>query len=269
MTLEWSVVKYIPDLWRNEPVNVGVVVRSGASARLRFFAESEAEPGKVDGRTARKRTPDTDSYKEWVAYFRRKLANGRWEDVLEAQRRRPDFPYVLQPGGSLPESSADTIQIVTDDLYRDLVDDVSESSSALDADDTGINDNAKQKVVRILSKANITVVEGVKVPALFHARNKSAEVRQDVRFTFGYRNGRHHLFEPVPNRQAAYSFFARAEAAFNADRTINLLAMYPSSKFSQGEAELNVMETYSNAVDIDDEDLASRSVADLVRGPHT
>jgi hypothetical protein len=266
VTLEWSVIKYVPDLWRNEPRNVGVVVRNEGTAEVKFFAESDTEHGRIDGRTARKLSVDTESYKDWVRYFRRKLSAGLWDEVLEAQRRRPDFPYVIAPGGTLPDTDSASVSEAVRDLFRELVGEPSDSLRSDQEDAETGSDSARGKILRIFRGAHLDVIEGIRVPGVFRGRDKDSDFRQDLDFAFGYMNGRQHLFESVPSRPAAYSFYARAEAAYNADKSINLLAMYPSSKFERGEAELNVIETYGSAIDIDNEETAVQSLVEIVRG---
>ena len=50
-TPRYLIAKYIPDLQRVEPQNIGVIVWAPGVAAARFAAEKADRPGEVDGRS--------------------------------------------------------------------------------------------------------------------------------------------------------------------------------------------------------------------------
>ncbi len=70
----YIVAKYIPDLFRMEPRNIGVIVWSPSGVDARFVAEGTAKSGEIDGRNL----PDFASgqgsvFKQWIQYWRTQL----------------------------------------------------------------------------------------------------------------------------------------------------------------------------------------------------
>jgi hypothetical protein len=183
---------------------------------------------------------------------------------MTAQRQRPDFPYVVARGGTIPEAGPSSISSTLNELFRDLVAESSDDLLPELTESDAAPDGVRRKILRIFESAHLEVVEGVKIPAIFHSRTAGLDIRQEVRFAFGHKNGRQHVFESVALKNSAYNFYAKAEAAYNADRSINLLAMYPGSRFGGADSELKVIETFGHAIDIDDEGAASQAVAELV-----
>lgn len=91
MTTKLFVVKYIADLRRWEPRNVGVIAVNSGSTASRFLGEQESTDFKVDLRRARKVvTGDRANYQEWVHYWKRTLAE---TDGLETVLRHTKDNY--------------------------------------------------------------------------------------------------------------------------------------------------------------------------------
>ncbi len=95
MKAEWLVAKYVPDLRRREPRNVGVVLFAGPETLMRF--RGQRPDGTVDGRSARVR--ETDVYKGWIDY---------WQHLARSFAERQEWPrhhsfdsYWLERGGEL------------------------------------------------------------------------------------------------------------------------------------------------------------------------
>jgi hypothetical protein len=70
MTGEYWVFKYVEDLARQEPRNIGVVLRIGDGIYARFIGERENGQGGLDLRTVRSIVSHTGAYKQWVDYWR-------------------------------------------------------------------------------------------------------------------------------------------------------------------------------------------------------
>ncbi|MFC4856761.1 hypothetical protein [Actinophytocola glycyrrhizae] len=262
MNADWDVIRYLPDLKRGEPRNIGVALIVEGIARVRFFAEQE--PGKVDGRSVRTRVNDLQNYKEWIAYFRRKAASGHWEDVKRSRLRRPDYPYYIDRGGVIFDVSPENIDVELDALYQEVVADPNrEGRTSSVAEDHP--DSFAEQVDRILQSVPAHFNKNVTVPGVFAGGPRGGNSIQDnIRFRFGYQNGRMHLMDNVSSPPYAYSFFARAEAAYRVDTTLSFLAFYRRDKFGRNEGEIDIIERYANTVDVEDEEAAIDLVAEIV-----
>jgi hypothetical protein len=113
----YLIAKYVDDIRRNEPINVGVVVIDGGTIVARF--EGEDELGRLDRRRIRKRVSGRDAYAAWVQHWRRLIASERPVDELLAGASQD---FYIEPGGSVlldldGRSAAEAI----DELYSRLV----------------------------------------------------------------------------------------------------------------------------------------------------
>jgi hypothetical protein len=118
----WFVAKYIPDLRRREPMNIGVVLFCDGKRFARFLGESEADM--IDGRHARWWASSLSNYRAWVHRWRYDIAKSKTaEDFAGSNRILADSSYYLEPGGEL--LSSDPIEPVSflDRLFADLVED--------------------------------------------------------------------------------------------------------------------------------------------------
>jgi hypothetical protein len=113
---EWLIAKYMPDLRRREPQNIGVVLFSGSSVLARFVAEDPATL-MIDGRTARPMFGSWENYCDWVHFWRSSLGNGA-ERLLA---RRAGENYFLERGGQLLAGAERDPRQLLDELYSMLV----------------------------------------------------------------------------------------------------------------------------------------------------
>ena len=128
--IHYLVAKYIDDLARNEPTNIGVVVYDGARALARFDGEDDA--GKIDLRRVRNRITGSYTYRAWVEYWRRGLddpgalglgdAHAGDPDTIERLLAIPARDFFLERGGTilLDEDERD-LRATLDDLFARLV----------------------------------------------------------------------------------------------------------------------------------------------------
>ena len=129
----YLIAKYVPDVFRNEPRNIGVIVWSEFEVAARFFAADES--GNVDKR----RVPDfvdaKDIYKQWVKFWHAEIEKPKIEFIgrtRQAERSSPEFiealqttargNYFLQDAGVvLEEVRRDNLRKVLDQLFHSLV----------------------------------------------------------------------------------------------------------------------------------------------------
>jgi hypothetical protein len=130
------LVKYIADLHRFEPRNIGVVVCSPKGAEARFTGEYSDRPGEVDGRSIPSFVTSGNAYKQWIRYWREALLAGRVtvpESGAIVDVTSPGFAEALQQtsrgnfvvadsGTVLDDGSADELPAVADQLFGQLVD---------------------------------------------------------------------------------------------------------------------------------------------------
>ena len=130
MRTTYLIAKYVDDLSRNEPKNVGIVVSNGQFAKAVFHGEVDGRVnlGKVRGMSGSR------TYRQWVEHWRRALEEPAALDAsldgTQAGEERaierlllesgPDF--YLERGGSLILDQDDrTLEEVAADLFAKLV----------------------------------------------------------------------------------------------------------------------------------------------------
>jgi hypothetical protein len=119
MPMQWLVAKYVSDLRRHEPQNVGVLLFTDQGVFSRFLGQRE---NRIDGRFVRW-ARSLENYKGWVDFWQRssKGATSAREYLNQMQRRSIDS-YFLEMGGERLVGSAGTdAESVLDDLYSSLV----------------------------------------------------------------------------------------------------------------------------------------------------
>ncbi len=131
----YFLAKYVPDLTRMEPRNVGVLVWTPEAVDARFLAEKPDRPGEVDGRSIPSFVTNAGAYKQWVAYWRKEL--DRWEieptrggfavprsspDFLDALAKKGRGNFLLTSAGYLLDPvGPDELPDLTAHLYGQLV----------------------------------------------------------------------------------------------------------------------------------------------------
>ena len=97
----YLIAKYIPDLRRMEPRNIGVVVWTPEAVDARFVAEKPDRPGQFDGRDIPAFVTNPDVFRQWVAYWHREMQKPEIEPAMggaRVARRSPEFLSALMSG---------------------------------------------------------------------------------------------------------------------------------------------------------------------------
>lgn len=130
----YLIAKFVSDLFRNEPVNIGVIVWIDGAVESKFLAERDN--GEIDGRHLPKEIKHhTSVYKQWIDTWRKWTQKdrlnlvGRSETFLRGDPRFMDAlqstgrgNYILESGGEiLEEVVASNIADVTKYLFERLV----------------------------------------------------------------------------------------------------------------------------------------------------
>jgi hypothetical protein len=129
----YIVAKYVSDLQRMEPKNIGIIVCAEGRLSARFLAEKPEKPGEVDGRNVPGFVTSTAVYKQWVEFWRgelnkrAKVASLNW---LEDLKRSSRGNFLLVDGGLLLESvKPNRLSVLTNDLFSRLVEPISAEES--------------------------------------------------------------------------------------------------------------------------------------------
>jgi hypothetical protein len=115
MKVLYWIAKNVEDPFRNEPRNVGVIVRSGKAVAARFVGEREN--GAIDRRLLGQRFQYPDIYLQWLGYWREEIRHGRIDTIVKATS--PNY-YVVE-AGEVSDTGADSIEAVCSFLYTLLV----------------------------------------------------------------------------------------------------------------------------------------------------
>lgn len=111
--IEWFVAKYMPDLRRREPRNVGVILSVDGRLMARFYGERP--DGELDGRKSRF-VSSGENYRDWVHYWR----TLQTADALPLVRRATDN-YYLERGGRILIGAEEHPETLLQRLYEQMV----------------------------------------------------------------------------------------------------------------------------------------------------
>jgi len=203
-TPRYLIAKYIPDLGRMEPRNVGVILWSPNGVEARFLAEKSDRPGEVDGRSVPGFVTSTQAYRQWIAFWRSELAR---PEILPLQGREkiprssPGFLDVLQTtgrgnfvlvdGGFLLDSvSEEELPRLADKLFASLVD----TTGGEESRDPSLEELCQRLVeeTRLAADANFRTGHEVTCPV-------AAGTEERYEFSYAYQNGTlQRLYQRVP-----------------------------------------------------------------------
>jgi hypothetical protein len=108
MTTRYLIVRYISDLARSEPKNIGVVLASSQGVMAKFLGEKD---NRLDLRSVRSLVSHTPSYKQWIDYWRHVISQEieperKLDEILASSRGN----YVVSEGDVVylpPDVAAD------------------------------------------------------------------------------------------------------------------------------------------------------------------
>ena len=186
MSVQILVAKYVDDIRRWEPRNVGLLVRHGDTYAGRFVGERE--DGTVDGRKLRW-NEDSEIYRDWIRFWRGALSAGE-SGVAEALRLSVDN-YLLVDAGEVWIGGEDfTAEQILDRYYHAIVDQRTDHQGA--DEEPSLFDLAES----VLARAGATLlttfrhdfeVEGqMTVPG---AAGTTSLIAEPYRFHYGWQNG--------------------------------------------------------------------------------
>jgi hypothetical protein len=215
MSTQWLIAKYIPDMSRHEPRNIGVILLKDGKPYLRF--RGRTTDGNVDGRKVRGYQNSLENYKAWIAHWERASETGSIKDLMIGAN--PNCNFFLEFGGERI-LGADTVEPETlaNQLFHQLV-----------GDEAMIDGEPKNETAidRIFKRLDITekVEPDVVLPGTIDA--------EPVFFDFRYRNGRNTWMKRVridrgSDKKAMEPLYSAAwvfERARNVDTGCHLVAL--------------------------------------------
>ena len=193
---QFLIAKYVPDLIRNEPRNIGVIVWSQAGVAARFQGVDKYGDFKTRNIPAFVQSPPT--YKQWVNFWLAEIKRDEIEFIGTSKnitKASPEFVdalltsgkenYFLKRGGAVLESiTAEKLPKLVDELFSSLVIDAPEAGDEKDSSEF-LEIQCEETIQKTnLPKNRFFKKQGMRVPC------KIAQgVTQYVDFSYAIGNG--------------------------------------------------------------------------------
>lgn len=264
MEASWYLVKYVPDPFRDEPRNIGVVVESDGRGVVRFLGQRD---GGFDGRRVRGVVRSPRTLRAWIDYVEYHLSSGTFLEQVQRLSARAGQNYRIDFRGLVSASGEADLKMIASDLFAELVGDA-ESESVVSIDDL----------------ANDLLFRRLMVPK-DHRIEKDVSYRVDLRgepyelgFDYRYEGAQTTLLDKLTfsapektTRRMVHDLMFRIEhVRSDADlKKPSFVTLYDLGKAQMSdpiEGHLRAIEKYSYTIDVRD-DHAAASVADHLGVP--
>ncbi|MFE6387649.1 hypothetical protein [Nocardiopsis dassonvillei] len=257
MSIAVHTLKHMPDLYRREPRNVGLVVvrEEEGQVQLAFRFKGWDEAKGKDHRSVPK-SVDSEIYFGWIDYYLRKVRSKRWSDIQRLKESRP-VNFYLEQAMLIPDG--EPLHLIVERMYRELVEAPSEKTKS---------DKFKSKVSEVFSRAKIEPEVDQRFQGIFWG------VPTLVKFPYSYHSGGLHLMDRIPlyGKKAeveknAHDLLYRMQAVHESQPSSSFIAFTDlSDKSDDGDSEdfLNIVERMGNVVDLSDVGRAAGEVRELV-----
>ena len=116
MSAKYWVARYVEDVFRDEPKNVGVVVAVDGGGLAAKFA-GERDDGKLDRHKLAGTFAHPSVYIQWHEYWRNEIDKGNIAEIVEAKTSN----YFVSQGGEVSDIGTDTAVEVCQFLFSALV----------------------------------------------------------------------------------------------------------------------------------------------------
>lgn len=265
MTANWYLVKYVPDPFRDEPKNIGVVVESDGRGVVRFIGQHN---GGFDGRRVRGTVRSPRTLKAWIEYVDYHLTSGTFRDQVQRLSSRPGQNYRIDFRGTVgqPGSKAE-MNALADDLFTELVGDP--GPSAVQSMDDLAND-------LLFHRLRFPDDRYVEKDVSYHVKLRGEP--HELGFDYRYESDRTTLLDKIslsaPEktlRKSVHDLMFRIEHIrdYKELRHPSFVTLYDLGKSrmsDQVEGHLRAIERYSHTVDVRNE-RAAEDVADKLGVP--
>ncbi|USQ89251.1 hypothetical protein NFX46_39270 [Streptomyces phaeoluteigriseus] len=245
MSNGWFLVKYVDDVFRNEPINIGVVVTSGNEMGSHFLGQRP--DGSINGQRINKRISGVETYKAWVRFIEKEAARGNLDARIESLSKRVGESYVIERRGPILDS-VKSPQDIADELFVALV-------SAEVAQTQSLDNLADAAFKRLAFPA------GRKIERDVDFKVKVRNVPQLVTFDYRYAAEQTILMDRVsfsrpgkPLAQSINDLLYRIEVTEEQQAISSFVALYSGADFSpQIEAQLRLLDRFAFTVDLNSE----------------
>ncbi|MEV7146708.1 hypothetical protein AB0O05_09495 [Streptomyces sp. NPDC093084] len=263
MAANWFLVKYVPDPFRDEPKNIGVVVEEDGHGVLRFVGQHN---GVFDGRRARGVVRSPRTLKAWIEYVEYHLNAGSFREQVQRLSNRSGQNYRIDFRGSVGSDGAN-IQAIADDLFTELVGDYEPDTLAT------IDDLANDLLFHKLSVPKNHRIEK-DVSYRVNLRGEPYELGFDYRYETDHTTLLDKISLAAPDkvlRRTVHDLMFRIEHVRDYDKIkdpsfVTLYDLGKGRMSNQIEDHLRAIERFSFTVDVRNEE-AAESVADHLGVP--
>lgn len=239
MTASWYLAKAIPDLHRNEPVNVGLIVQDGDRVGSRFLGFAE------DGALRKQSIPrwiDNDVYLSWVNYYRRHASSEPLDRVIDRRLSRIDPFYVERRGVVLENVAPDELDGFVNRMFASLVERRDSLASTVDL---------RSEVDRLVNSLPVGTGQ---FTHNFELDVEDRGIDHRVHFDWRFNGSKPTLIDGVKigqrsQEQAANDFLFRITLAGmrNIDRFV---ALHLPAADEPAEVQLQRIEHYAHTIDV-------------------
>ncbi|MFC9172793.1 hypothetical protein [Streptomyces sp. NPDC057107] len=243
----WFLVKYVDDIFRNEPINIGVVVTAEDGIGSHFLGQRP--DGSINGQKISKRIHGVETYKAWVKFIHKEAARGSLEDRIAGLAKRTGDRYLIERRGPVLDSEPRISPTqLANELFTALVSAELESTPNLEA-----------MAERTLKKLRFP--PGVKIDRSVDYKVKVRDVPQLVSFDYRCSGGTTTLMDRLsfvrhgkPLMQSVNDLLFRIEAVEKQQGIHEFVALYSGADRSdESERQLRVLNKFAHTVDLSSE----------------
>ncbi|MFF7453055.1 hypothetical protein [Kitasatospora sp. NPDC008115] len=240
----WFLVKYISDVFRNEPMNVGVVVSGPSGVGSRFIGERE--DGSINGQRLGKKIDGVETYKAWVKFIRREAEKGRLESRIDSLARRVGDSYLIERRGPVLSGHEDqSPSEIAAELFSALVTTGTPAAPSLDA----LAEDA-------ISRLDLPQGHAIDRDVDYDVADRNE--RHIIHFDYRHRGGPVTLMDRIslarhgkPLSQSVNDLLFRIDKMEKSGNVDNFVALYSGADASSAiEKQLRLINAYANTVNL-------------------
>jgi hypothetical protein len=258
MNTQWIVAKYMRDLKRREPQNVGVLLRVGDLVLSKF--KGERPDRTINGQLVKGWVGDLNTYKAWVEYWRRTVSP-EWDIKKLTRVRSGAQNYFLEFGGERLVGNGKTHpEDLLDDLYQLVVEEESEPEISV----RGLSESVFERLAiqdRVKQDCRITVPSA----------GGGSGADDQLFFDFRFDNGAMNLFQAIsltyPDGRTWMHVHAAAWAfekvsAYQGERPKQMFALVKARKHNaEAERQMGLLARHAEVLDVAAQDDATAKLA--------
>ncbi len=199
--IQYLVAKYVPDLFRFEPRNIGIIVWHAGQSAARFWGEKPGQPGEIDGRAKPPFIASDSTYRHWIRYWRESICSEAFVSPDSGQVIARSSPDIIQ---GLTESgtgnfhlvhAGEILEVVEPGGLQDLADDLFARLVLAKADETS-DPTLASLVDQLIRRHDLAQKKHFKMNYPVHCRLDS--FTEDYNFSYAVVNGKpNRLYQTV------------------------------------------------------------------------